>query len=228
MSIENRPLFYNLALHLYSFALKLQLTQYKFALIWLLSSNFFQKTPISYNKSKILYGHCLQIAPFRIEMKKIFVFGAMKAKFPIFTAPGTGAPAAGSFKVLSRQLKKRNQLSYSADSALLFFLVCCIRQQCNDSCSLDRSCYFSLVYCASSGDSLRKNLTSFRYIFFQFFNVFVIYGFCLVRTELAYFFSSHAAASSIHDIISFLLEWDVLILDGLESLWNPHVILLRR
>lgn len=94
------------------------------------------------------------------------------------------------------------------------FLVRCIWQKRDNPRSFDGSCHFSLMHSAGSGDPLWKDLTSFCYIFLQFFNVFVIYGFCLVRTELAHFFSSHAATSFFHDIISFLLEWDVLILNG--------------
>ena len=57
---------------------------------------------------------------------------------------------------------------------------------------------------ASTCDTLRKDLASLGNILLELFYVLVIDGFCLIRAELAYFLSSHAAASSIlHHIMLF-------------------------
>ena len=106
-------------------------------------------------------------------------------------------------------------------------LVSSVRQQSYDSCSFDCLSNFSLVNSASSCDSLRQDLASFCYILLEFFNVFVIYCFRFVGTELANFFSSHAATSFIifHDFTP-LLEWDVIIGDGLKSFRNAVVTIV--
>lgn len=106
-------------------------------------------------------------------------------------------------------------------------LVSSVRQQSYDSCSLDCLRYFSLMYSAGSCDSLWQDLASFCYILLEFFNIFVIYCFRFVGTELANFFSSHAATSFIvfHDFTP-LLEWDVIIGDGLKSFRNAIVTIV--
>ena len=103
-------------------------------------------------------------------------------------------------------------------------LVSDVRHQGNNSCLLDGLCDFSLMDGTSTCDSSRKDLTSLGNILLQSINVFVIYCLVLISAELAYFLSSHAAASFVikcHDfLLSFrisLLERDIIILQGCES-----------
>ena len=82
-----------------------------------------------------------------------------------------------------------------------------VRHQGNDSCLLDSLRDFSLVNGACSCDSSRKDLTSLGNVLLECINIFVIYALRLISAELAYFLSSHAAASLViksHDILSFL------------------------
>ena len=131
-------------------------------------------------------------------------------------------------KPLKLEISNFKDFAHTLFHAVSNRLFSCVRQQSNDSCSLDSSCYLSLMNSASSCDSLRKDLSSLCHILLELFNVFVIYSFSFISAELAHFFSSHAATSFIiHDIISFLLERDIIILECLKSFRYAHVSIGR-
>ena len=63
-------------------------------------------------------------------------------------------------------------------------LIGCKRKQSDYSCAFDGSCYLALVLGAGACDTARDYLTAFRYIFFEFVNVFVIDVFNLINAEM--------------------------------------------
>ena len=98
-------------------------------------------------------------------------------------------------------IKKADLSDHSLKSASISQLVLNVRHQGNMSCSLDRYCKSSLVFCTVSCDPSRKDLASLRNIFLQLCNVLVIDLVILFTTEYSHFFSSARRASSLESAL---------------------------
>ncbi len=95
---------------------------------------------------------------------------------------------------------KNEHKKSSGPKSTAFFMLCLVlyvRHHSQMTCSLNSNCQRSLMFCTVSGDSSGKNLTSLRYVSFQFCDILVINLIVFFSTEYTYFFSS-AAASSLH------------------------------
>ena len=76
-------------------------------------------------------------------------------------------------------------------------LVADIRQQSDVSCTFDGKCEFSLVLCASTGDSSGKNLASFGNILAKLCNILEINRFRLFYAEIANLLALFAGAERL-------------------------------
>ena len=89
-------------------------------------------------------------------------------------------------------------------------LVHYVRHQGNVTCSLDSNGQCSLMLCASTGNTTRKDLTSLRYILLQLSCILVIDYAVLITAEYTNFFSSANRSSLCWSTVSiaFIISHD--------------------